>query len=307
MSKREVLSNDIETSPVLVELALADIHADEARNLRRYPATAKSVDELARDIVLRGQLQPVVVSRNGADGTQEYKLVAGFRRFAAIAKANEDGAELRVLARVVESDDKQAVLDNLAENMERESLSPIDMAVAIKTLRETQGMSSKEIARVFRKSDGWVRQVEPLLELTPERQKAVHKGDIPFGVARALSGLTEEEQGQVIEAVQLAIAAGESGQHAAEKVGKELRQAKGGGKRKSGKKSKEETKAGRTGVSAKAAILAFERGMEEITGQEAKTTKTQDRAVAALKLVTKFLSGKLGERALMNKLVEELG
>lgn len=304
MSKQEaVLSNDLTPDPVLVELTLDEIHADEASNLRKYPASAKSVAELSNDIIARGQLQPVVVARNGsADNPQAYKLVAGFRRFAAIKLAAENGTELPVLARVVEADDRQAMLDNLAENIERESLSPIDMAIAIKTLRETQGMTVKDCARAFRKSEAWIRQVEPMLLLSPEKQKAIHKGEIPFGVARSLYGLTDEEQAQVIESVQAAITLGENPQKAARETASEIRHAKSGKKR---KKKSGDTSA-KHGVSVKAAVLAFERVAEEFKALE-KTTKAQDRVVAAVTLVTKFLAGKLGEQSLVKKLTEELG
>jgi ParB/RepB/Spo0J family partition protein len=285
------------TGAEMVRLAPGEIHVDDSRNLRKYAPDAKGIESLSRDIVEKGQLQPVVVAVNG-DGM--YTLVAGFRRYKAITLANENGAGLQILARVVHADTHQAMLDNLSENLKRENLSPIDMAAAIKTMRDS-GMTSKDIAREFGKSDSWVRQVEPMLELSPDKQKAIHRGDIPFGIARQLVGLNDAEQTEVLEAVEHAKVIGEGSHKAAEAARQKLK-----GKQAGGKKDPTETRAGKTGVSAKSAILSFENQIEEM-GKAEKLTKAETKTLDVYKFVTKFLAGRIGLKVLHKNLIETVG
>lgn len=313
MSTRQLSNSSFETPEgvVLMELDPKLIHVDDNMNLRKYAPDAKGLELLSKDITEKGQLQPVVITQNGAEG--EYKLVAGFRRYRAILMANENGAGLKVLARMKNFDatggtveegtkslERQALLDNLSENLKRESLSPLDQATAISVL-EDNGMTISDIAKEFGKSVSWVRQVGYLLKLSPDKQKMVHRGEIPFSVARALSGLSEEEQAEVITSVENAVKAGESGKAAAMAAKAKLRKGE-----KRGRKAKGDASAGKKGLSAKAAILAFEAASAEIEGKD-KATKAENKLVEVLEVVTKYLGGKFGDKAMVNKLVEVLG
>lgn len=284
----------------LVSLSINEIAVDETMNLRHKE---DGIEELCADIMKRGQLQPVVVAPivEAVNGSR-YSLVAGFRRYKAIRTANEDhGADLPVLARVVTVAGKEALLDNLAENVKRQDLTPIGLAQAIARLK-SEGMTVKEIAKEFTKSEAWVRQTEALLTLSAEIQKAVDKGEIPFGVARKLVGLTEEEQATVIEAVKHAEELGDKGgQRAAEEARAKIK-----GKQKGGRKKKVEESVGRKGLSAKGAVLVFEEAVEEIKGKSTRLTAADNKALDVYALLKKLLTGGLGAQAFQKKMMEVL-
>jgi ParB/RepB/Spo0J family partition protein len=286
----------------LVSLSINEIAVDETMNLRHKE---DGIEELCADIMKRGQLQPVVVAPVTdltVNGDPRYSLVAGFRRYKAIRTANEDhGADLPVLARVVAVAGKEALLDNLAENVQRVNLTPIGLARAVARFR-AEGMTVKEIAKEFTKSEAWVRQTEALLTLSAEVQKAVDKGEIPFGVARKLVGLTEEEQATVIEAVKHAEELGDKGgQRAAEEARAKIK-----GKQKGGRKKKAEESAGRKGLSAKGAVLVFEEATEEIKGKSTRLTAADNKALDVYTLLKKLLTGGLGAQAFQKKMMEVL-
>jgi len=295
---------------VLVTLALDEILVDETMNLRQDGwEKDKTIEALCEDITEKGQLQPVLVTpyiplENEQNGIHKYSLVAGFRRYRAIEMANnEGGQDLSVLARVVSVDAHGAMLDNLAENIQRKNLSPIDVAHAAIKL-SAAGLGTKEIAKAFDKSDTWLRQNKAFLDLRKNLQNDIHSGKLDFGVARKLIGLTDEEQDEVLNAVRQALEVGEGGQQAAEKARKEVTK----DKKKSGKgrKAKGDTPAVKKGLSAKAAVLILEETVAEVKAQE-KILKADARSVEVYDLVVKFLHGKFGAQSFHKKMVELLG
>jgi ParB/RepB/Spo0J family partition protein len=293
----------------LMELDFTQIYVDESRNLRRFAPDAKSIEELAADIVDNGQLQPVIVraSANGLAHNTPYSLVAGFRRMRALDHAIKSlGYDKPVLARVIEADDTQSSVSNLAENMRRKELSPMDVSFAISELKKI-GMLQKDIGKKFGKSQGWVAQVSTLVNLRPDIQRKIHTGDIPFTVARTLAAMTDEEQDKALEAVATAKAAGES----ASEAGKKASAASGKPKSGRGRKSKADKEdAGKVGLSAKKVSAAFEERVAEITAKvetpegkvEPKLTKADEKVVGIYKLMLKFMGGGIGGQALENKL-----
>jgi ParB/RepB/Spo0J family partition protein len=298
----KMLSNEFGGNDgLLATLTLNDIHVDETKNLRREGwVDDKDITILASDIVQRGQLSPVVVTRNG-EGS--YVLVAGFRRFRAIRLANETmDADLPVLARVVEAgDEKVALLDNLAENVKRKDLSPMDMAFAAAKLKE-MGLTYKEIAKEFGHHESWLRQVMAFKDLPENVQQGVHSGKIPFTVARKLAGLTPEEIATVLLAVEKALEAGESGaKAAAEAARKGIR-----GKSTRGANAKDNQKAGKKGLSAKKAILELKSVLEELNAEDAKPTKAEQKAGEIHALAIKFLRGQAGVKTFHKNVVELL-
>ncbi len=303
----ELASNEpVSGHAPLMELEFSQIHVDESRNLRRFAPDAKSIEELAADIVENGQIAPVVVraSMNGDASHAPYSLVAGFRRMRALAHAiGSLGYDKPILARMIEADDTQASVTNLAENVRRKDLSPMDMSYAINELLKT-GMPQKDVGKKFGKSQGWVAQVYRLVSLRPDLQKKIHTGEIPFTVARSLAAMTDEEQDKALEAAVAAKAAGEV-------VGEASRKASGKAKAKSGRKSKADKEdAGKVGLSAKKVSALFEERVAEITGKvetpegkvEPKLTKADEKVVGIYKLMLKLMGGGLGAQALENRL-----
>src|SRR5215510_7673425 len=145
--------------PFAMELLPEQILVDEELNVRPYtdpadPEEIKLIQELADTILKDGQIHPVLVRLVPSDNGDEYHLVAGRRRRAAIELINaglgKEDEPKKVQARVesnvsVDRARKQA----LSENIHRRSLSPMDLAYNIKNLRDQFGdgrSGSKKIA-----------------------------------------------------------------------------------------------------------------------------------------------------------------
>lgn len=296
MSKR--MSNEAEFAAVEMKaVPLSEVFVDESRNLRRFAPDPASIQDLANRIVTRGQLQPVVVTEltkdgagvDGANGAK-YRLEAGYRRYKAIALANENGAGLPILIRVIQADDVQALLSNLEENIRRKELTYMDSSSAIKTLRE-KGLEEKHIAQEFGKSQSWVSQVAYFVELRPAIQQGIASGKIPLVVARQLRGLGDEEQDDLIKRALEAENRGES-------AGRSRVKAKGKDKR--GRKAKEEKTSGRA-LSGKQALSVFEQKVETLAALE-KRSKADEKVISLCQVMVKFLTGALGAQATMKRL-----
>lgn len=144
--------------------------------------------ELTESIQRNGVLQPVLV-RPHPTRPVAYQLVAGHRRLEASRRAG-----LATIPAVVhEADDKTLLEIALIENIQRESLSPIDEALAYQVLNHEMGYTHEEIAERVGKSRVYVSNMLRLLNLPEEVQAALRKGEIQAGHARALLALTSIE------------------------------------------------------------------------------------------------------------------
>src|SRR5215471_14739637 len=196
---KDIIERMQDGGAVLLFLDTSEIVESEVTNVR--PWTSKESDEdelkkielLAETIQEEGQIQPVVVRKNG---NGKYELVAGRRRKAAIELINagrEKGKELKVSAvvSVNTAENQNAFRQAAIENLHREQINPMDMAENIKNVREKFGWKgTKETAKVaafFKVSKASVIQYEKLLRLPQEVQEKVHKGELTRDDAFKLS------------------------------------------------------------------------------------------------------------------------
>jgi ParB family chromosome partitioning protein len=289
-SKRVREPHDVQL-PV-ISLTLDKIKVDEAKNLRRFEPNARSVEELATDILANGMINPVLV-RKLLEG--EYELVAGYQRMKALAHLNTTGNKIdKVQASVVEvaedSPHRTKIL-NLMENLRRNELSYIDAAYAIKDLQDA-GMTNTDIAKEFKKSGAWVSYISKMLTLRPDIQKKIHEGKINFRLARTLPDLSVEEQDEAISADN------------PEKAASKSKKAKPR-KNKRGRKSREDASEGRN-LSSKQAILHFEDMAKELAEAEGRKSKAEENAIEVYSTLVKFLTGALGIKAFHNRLTKVL-
>lgn len=139
-------------------------------------------------------------------------LIAGAYRLAAVLKLNaEQGAGLSIPAVIRQPADATARLrEQLAENVDRENLSPMDSAIAIKALMDA-GVSRKEIREVFARptgkkgtqvqpaSNAWVNIVLAFLELPKTIQEKIHTGVIGVEAAYELGKVTPDKRLAVVQ------------------------------------------------------------------------------------------------------------
>ncbi len=138
-----------------------------------------ALEELANSIKEIGIIQPITL-RKMNDG--KYQIIAGERRWRASIKAGL--AAIPAYIRTVE--DETVMEMALVENIQREDLNAIEIALAYEHLAETTGMTQERISERVGKSRTAVTNYMRLLKLPAQVQMALKNKEIDMGHARAL-------------------------------------------------------------------------------------------------------------------------
>ena len=139
-----------------------------------------ALQALAASIRASGVIQPVVVAPAGADGT--HVLVAGERRWRAARIAGLE--RVPVVVRAVDARERLELAQ--VENLVREDLTPIDVAVACATLIEDFGQGHGELAERLGRSRPAISNLVRLLELPETVQAMIADGTLTEGHGRAI-------------------------------------------------------------------------------------------------------------------------
>jgi ParB family chromosome partitioning protein len=145
----------------------------------------EALAELTRSIVEKGVIQPVTVRR--VEGG--YQLVTGERRLRAAQNAGLSEIPSYIIA--VDSDEEMLELA-LIENIQRETLNPIEIAHAYKRLIEECHLTQEEVADKVGKDRTTVTNFIRLLKLPVEIQIGLKKNQLSMGHARALINIPTE-------------------------------------------------------------------------------------------------------------------
>ena len=139
----------------------------------------QSLNELAASIKLHDIIQPLTVSKL-ANG--KYQLIAGERRFRAakIAGLKDIPAYIR------QANDQQLLELALLENLQREDLNAVEIAMSYKRMMEELDYTQEQVAERMGKERSTVTNYIRLLKLPPDIQLAVRNGTLSMGHARAL-------------------------------------------------------------------------------------------------------------------------
>ncbi len=139
---------------------------------------------LADSIAAEGLHQPIGVRGPMADGS--YEIGFGHRRYCAHQLLQREAIDCKVYPAETDVD-----LMRVTENGQREQLTPIEEALECGRFMKRVG-STAAVARMFRRSDAWVRSRLALLDLPDDIQRAVHLGDVAVNVATALARVDHE-------------------------------------------------------------------------------------------------------------------
>lgn len=144
------------------------------------------LEELKLSILAHGILQPIIV-RQGKNN--KYEIVAGERRYRAARLA-----ELNQIPIIVRKFSEQETLEiALIENIQRQELNPMELALAYKNLMDTFNLSQEEVAQKMGKSRSSVANSVRLLKLPPYVQDKLRTNQLTFGHAKALLSLNDVE------------------------------------------------------------------------------------------------------------------
>lgn len=143
-----------------------------------------ALGELADDMAVNGLLQPI--GARGPSPENRYEIVWGHRRVKAARLLGWVTVPARVCPWPTAPE-----LARIAENLQRADLNPREEARAVSAFRG-QGKPLAEIARIMRRSVGWVESRLELLEWPTELADKVASGVLTFAVARLLADVTHD-------------------------------------------------------------------------------------------------------------------
>lgn len=158
-------------------LAITEISINPKQPRRDFDETA--LNELAASIKLHDIIQPLTVSKL-ANG--KYQLIAGERRF----RASKIAGLKDVPVYIRQANDQQLLELALLENLQRENLNAVEVALSYKRMMEELNYTQEQVAERMGKERSTVTNYIRLLKLPPDIQLAVRSGDISMGHARAL-------------------------------------------------------------------------------------------------------------------------
>ena len=145
-----------------------------------------SLDELAASIEQIGIIQPITVR---ALGEGEFEIISGERRLRAARRAGME----HLPAFIREADSEEMLEMALVENVQREELNPIEIALGYQRLVEECELTQEEVAERVSKSRATVSNFLRLLQLPPRIQAALRDKEVSMGHARALIAVDDED------------------------------------------------------------------------------------------------------------------
>ena len=174
-----------DSKPEIAELLVDSISSNPHQPRHDFDPVA--LEELAASINENGIVQPITVRKKEG----KFELIAGERRLRAVKLIN-----MRTIPAYVMSVENDGSLLQLAliENIQREDLNPVDVALAYRELVETNGLTHGEIADRVGKDRSTVANFLRLLGLPDEIKESVRKGEISQGHARALLPIKESAE-----------------------------------------------------------------------------------------------------------------
>jgi ParB family chromosome partitioning protein len=183
---------DVEEDASIVKEIELDKLVPNIHQPRKYfdPTALK---ELSDSIVKHGLLQPIVVVERD-DG---YMIIAGERRFRATKLANR-----KTIDAIVTSYESKNLRElALIENIQRENLSPLELAQSYKELIDEYTITQEELSDIIHKSRSQITNTLRLLSLTPYTQDLLNKGKITQGHAKVIVGLDEKTEVMIADTI----------------------------------------------------------------------------------------------------------
>lgn len=169
----------------LSEVEISQIAPNPNQPRREFDQEA--LQELASSIRELGIIQPITL-RQMENG--QYQIIAGERRW----RASQLAGLTKIPAYIVTVEDESAMEMALVENIQREDLNAIEIALAYQHLAETTGMTQAKISERVGKSRTAVTNYMRLLKLPAQVQMALKNKEIDMGHARALLSVESPSQ-----------------------------------------------------------------------------------------------------------------
>jgi ParB family chromosome partitioning protein len=166
----------------VAQLPLEQIEPNPFQPRTEFDDTALA--ELSASIKELGIIQPITVRKLGYD---RYQIISGERRF----KASKLAGLTNIPAYIRVANDQGMLEFALVENIQRENLNPIEIAISFKRLIDECSLTQEVLSERVGKNRSTVTNFLRLLKLPPEIQTAVRDQRLSMGHARAIAGIEE--------------------------------------------------------------------------------------------------------------------
>jgi ParB family chromosome partitioning protein len=184
-SNTDITSTGTATAGSVSLLPIESIEANPFNPRTNFEKEA--LDDLCRSIQVHGIIQPLTVRKLGRD---KYQLISGERRFRAsqLAGLTEVPAYIRI------ANDQTMLEMALVENIQREDLNAIEVAISYQRLIEECKLTQEQLSEKIAKSRSNIANYLRLLKLPVEIQAGVRDNLISMGHARALVTIADEAE-----------------------------------------------------------------------------------------------------------------
>ncbi|MCB0711858.1 MAG: ParB/RepB/Spo0J family partition protein [Ignavibacteriae bacterium] len=153
----------------------------------RLDFNRQALEELKKSILEKGVIQPITVRRYG-DG---FELISGERR----VRASSEAGLTEIPAYILDVDSDREMLElALIENVQRENLNPIEVALGYQRLIRECDLTQEQVAERVGKDRSTVTNLLRLLRLPEPIQNSLRAGEVSMGHARALLTIQEEDR-----------------------------------------------------------------------------------------------------------------
>lgn len=167
----------VEEATGVIRIPVENIEANPKQPRRDFDEQA--LQELASSIKLHDIIQPITVSKIAGN---KYRLISGERRWRASKLAGLKD----IPAYIRQANDQELLELALLENLQREDLNAMEIALSYKRMMEELSHTQEQVAERMGKDRSTVTNYIRLLKLPPDIQVAVRNGEISMGHARAL-------------------------------------------------------------------------------------------------------------------------
>ena len=189
---------DIETPAATVKSSVSNMEEIDLSKIISNPKQPRSLfdqeslEELADSIRVLGVIQPITVRREGVDS---FTIISGERR----CRASQLAGLTSIPVYIREVDDQTLHEMAIVENIQRQDLNPIEVALSLQRLIDECNLTQDTLSIRVGKKRSTIANYMRLLKMSLEVQSAVRDGYITMGHAKAMASTPEEHQLSVLK------------------------------------------------------------------------------------------------------------
>jgi len=184
-NKRQQISNEGSSLGTISHIQISQVEVNPFQPRTEFEAEA--LKELSDSIKLQGLIQPITVRRAGQNS---YQLISGERRL----RASKLAGLTQIPAYIRTANDQQMLEMALIENIQRENLNAIEVALSFQRMIEECSLKQEELGDRVSKSRSTVTNYLRLLRLPPSIQASIRDSEISMGHARALISVEDVDK-----------------------------------------------------------------------------------------------------------------